>query len=64
VELTDVVALITATWPTRLEKGRVTHIALNAHALPDGSKVHIRLLIQRIAEAAPPIEGMTHVSLD
>ncbi len=58
------IALITATWPTRLEKGRVIHVALNDYRLPDGSKVHLRVLIQRTADAAPPVEGLTHVSLE
>ena len=64
VDLTEVLALVTATWPTRLEKGRVIHIAVNAHALPDGSKVHLRVLIQRTADAPPHTEGLQHVDLD
>ncbi len=62
--LADVIALLTATWPRRLEKGRVLHIALNDHPLPDGSRIHLRVLIQRTADAAPPVEGLDHVSLD
>lgn len=62
--LADVLALITATWSSRLENGRVIHVAVNAHRLPDGSTVHLRVLIQRTADASPPVEGLTHVSLD
>lgn len=64
MELADVLALLTATWPRRLEKGRVIHIAVNRHTLPDGSTVHLRVLIQRTADPAPPEEGLNHVTLD
>ena len=62
--LADVVALITATWDRRLEKGRVIHVAVNAHVLPDGSRVNVRVMIQRTADGPPPVEGLTHVCLD
>ena len=62
--LADVIALLTATWPTRLEKGRVIHIAINRHVLPDGSTVHLRVLIQRTADPVPPEKGLIHVCLD
>jgi hypothetical protein len=64
MELADVIALLTETWPRRLEKGRVIHIAINAHRLPDGSTVHVRVLIQRTADPHPTVEGLDHVSLD
>lgn len=64
VTLPEVLALITATWPRRLEKGRVTHIALNHYTLPDGSTIHLRLLIQRTADPQPAAEGLQHVCLD
>ena len=64
MDLSEVIALITETWPRRLEKGRVIHIALNAHALPDGSTVHLRVLIQRTADPVPPEKGLIHVCLD
>lgn len=64
VTLEEVVGLITATWPTRLEKGRVIHIALNHHRLPDGSTIHLRVMIQRTADPLPAVEGLQHVSLD
>lgn len=64
MELADVLTLVTELWPTRLVKGRVTHVAINDLQRPDGSKVHVRLLIQYTAEAPPPVEGLTHVSLD
>ena len=64
MDLADVIALITATWPTRLEKGRVIHVAVNAHVLPDGSRVNVRVMIQRTAEPPPPLKGLDHVCLD
>lgn len=64
VTLADVIALLTATWPMRIEKGRLIHVAVNNHTLPDGSRVHVRVLIQRTADAAPPVEGLTHVDLN
>lgn len=64
MELAEVLALLTDAWPTRLEKGRVIHIALNHHRLPNGSTIHLRVMIQRTADPLPTIEGMTHVSLE
>ena len=64
MDLAEVLALVTDLWPGRMEKGRITHVAVNHLQRPDGSTYHVRLLIQRTADPHPQVEGLTHVSLD
>lgn len=47
LSLQEVVNLLTAHWQKRLEKGRLTHLAVNNIALADGTVVNVRLLVQR-----------------
>ena len=49
--LDDLIALIRQEWPARLERGRVTHIAVNNLTVSDGSVIHLRVLVQTVAEA-------------
>lgn len=49
--LDDVLQLITDAWPDRFERGRVTHVHRNGLPLPDGSRVHLRVLIQTVDDA-------------
>jgi len=52
IDLPDLLKLISAAWPARWTQGRIVHIHQNDTTLPDGSKAHIRVLIQTVSE--PP----------
>lgn len=53
MELEQLIDLIRATWPHRYTRGRVTHVHRNALELADGSKVHLRVMIQTLTDAPP-----------
>lgn len=55
LDLEDLIQLLRDAWPSRLERGRVTHVHRNALKLPNGAIVHVRLLIQTISEAEAEI---------
>ena len=54
MDLAELLQHITDAWPARFERGLVTHIHRNHLRRPDGSLVHLRVLIQ---QTAPPQEG-------
>lgn len=51
MELDQVLELIRDAWPVRLERGRITHVHRNHLQLPDGSRVHLRVMIQTVTPA-------------
>ncbi len=58
--LDQLLALILESWPTRFERGRLTHIHRNHLQLDDGSYIHLRVLIQ---ETEPPRQDGSNVDL-
>lgn len=55
MDLDELVALIRAAWPDRLERGRVTHVHRNFLKLADGSTVHLRVLVQTVEPSTEPL---------
>lgn len=52
MQLAELLTLITNAWPDRFERGRVLHVHKNDLDLPDGSTIHLRVLVQRVSD--PP----------
>lgn len=48
MDLQTLLGLITEHWETRFERGLVLHVHQNHLTLPDGSQVHLRVLVQRL----------------
>lgn len=63
MDLQTLLTLITNAWPDRYERGRVTHVHKNALRLPDGSQIHLRVLIQTLEEPEEVIPCPESVSL-
>lgn len=63
MELEELLTLIRDAWPQRFERGLVTHIHRNALELPDGSRVHLRVLIQALRDENRPDDGRVEVNL-
>ncbi len=62
MDLEQVIALIREGWPARMERGLVTHVHRNYLTLPDGSVVHLRLLIQKIPQRDALSEDQPQIS--
>lgn len=50
IDLEDLIALLRTSWPARYSRGRILHVHRNAIQLPNGSLIHVRVLVQRIAD--------------
>lgn len=53
MDLETLISLIREQWPARFERGRILHVHRNDLELEDGSRVHLRIMVQRVAD--PPI---------
>lgn len=53
ITLEEVIDIVSRSWPDRYSRGRVMHVHRNAIKVQGGALVHLRLLIQTIAEADP-----------
>lgn len=51
--LEDLIALIREHWPERYARGRILHVHRNAIRVPSGALIHLRLMVQRIADDDP-----------
>ena len=51
--LEALIELIRQHWPDRFGRGRILHVHKNALTLPSGAKIHLRVMVQRIAESDP-----------
>ncbi len=51
IDLEDLIALLRTSWPARYSRGRILHVHRNAIQLPNGSSIHLRLMVQQISEA-------------
>lgn len=49
IELEELIALIRAAWPTHYARGRILHLHQNAIPLQDGSRVHLRVMVQELS---------------
>ena len=49
IDLEDLIALLRTSWPTRYSRGRILHVHRNAIQLPNGSTIHLRVLVQQLA---------------
>lgn len=57
IDLEDLIALLRTSWPARYSRGRILHVHRNAIQLPDGSLIHLRVMVQQIANDDHSLTG-------
>ena len=50
IDLEDLIALLRTSWPARYSRGRILHVHRNAIQLPNGSTIHLRIMVQQLSE--------------
>lgn len=50
IDLEDLVSLLRTSWPSRYSRGRILHVHRNAIQLPNGSTIHLRILVQQLSD--------------
>ena len=53
LSLDALVDLIQKSWPERYERGRILHVHRNGIRLPNGTMIHLRVMVQQIAQSDP-----------
>ena len=57
MDLPELLAHITELWPHRFERGLITHLHANDLETQDGSRVHLRVLIQARNSRSPIVNA-------
>jgi len=57
IDLEDLIALLRSSWTERYSRGRILHVHRNAIRTPKGGLIHLRVLVQQIAEDDLSLQG-------
>lgn len=63
IDLEELIAQIRAAWEVRYSRGRILHVHRNALRLSTGNTIHLRVMVQQIADNDPAFHGedcLTH----
>ncbi len=50
IDLEELIRMIRRAWPDRWARGRILHVHRNALTTDAGARVHLRVLVQQIAD--------------